>query len=90
MIAAAELSVMRGTLSRAEADEINELLQAFGMMTKVAALDKNVFLSVCHRDKKADGSKIKFILLKAIGEAYIDSEVSDEEIWTAFQTIIEK
>ena len=90
MVAAAELSVMRGALSRAEAEEIKALLDALGMMTTVSALEKDVFLSVCHRDKKADGAKIKFILLKGIGQAYIDSEVSDEEIWSAFQTIIEK
>jgi len=90
MVAAAELSVMRGVLSRAEAEEIKDILEALGMMTRVSALEKDVFLSVCHRDKKADGAKIKFILLKEIGQAYIDSEVSDEEIWAAFQTIIEK
>jgi len=90
MAAAAELSVMRGVLSREEADEITALLHTLGMMTKVSALDRETFLSVCHRDKKADGAKIKFILLKGIGQAYIDSEVSDEEIWAAFQTIIEK
>ncbi len=90
MVAAAELSVLRGVLSRAEADEVKALLVAYGMMTEVASLEKDVLLSVCHRDKKADGSKIKFILLNKIGQAFIDAEVSDEEIWSAFQTILEK
>lgn len=90
MVAAAELSVMRGVLSREEANEVTALLMNFGMMTTVSVLEREAFLSVCHRDKKADGAKIKFVLLKGIGEAYIDSEVSDEEIWTAFQTIIGK
>ena len=89
MVAAAELSVMRGVLSRAEADEVMTLLRTLGMMTTVSALEKDELLAVCHKDKKADGTKIKFILLKAIGQAYIDAEVSDEEIWAAFQTIIE-
>lgn len=90
MVAAAELSVMRGVLSREAANEVTALLMNFGMMTTVSVLEREAFLSVCHRDKKADGAKIKFVLLKGIGEAYIDSEVSDEEIWTAFQTIIGK
>lgn len=88
MVAAAELSVLRGVLSREEADEVKALLLALGMKTKVSALEKDMLLSVCHRDKKADGAKIKFVLLKHIGEAFLDSEVSDEEIWTSFQTVV--
>ena len=88
MIAAAELSVLRGVLSVEEAKEIKELITAFGMKTAVSPLEKDSLLAVCHKDKKADGAKIKFVLLKKIGEAFIDSEVTDDEIWKAFQCII--
>lgn len=88
MIAAAEVSVLRGTLSAEDSLKIRELLTAYGMRTKVPALEKEALLSVCHRDKKADGSRIKFVLLDALGNAFIDPEVSDEEIWSAFQTIL--
>ena len=89
IVAAAEISVLRGVLSRAEADEIKELLLAFGMMTTVSTLDKEELLAVCHKDKKADGAKIKFVLLKEIGQAYIEPEVTDEELWAGFQAISE-
>ncbi len=89
MIAAAELSVLRGVLSKEDAEEVKDLIVSFGMKTKVTPLEKVTLLSVCHKDKKADGAKIKFILLKKIGEAFIDSEVTDEEMWNAFQSIIE-
>jgi 3-dehydroquinate synthase len=46
MVAAAELSVLRGVLTRAEADEVKELLCALGMMTEVASLEKEELLSV--------------------------------------------
>lgn len=88
MIAAAELSVLRGALSVEEAKELKNLIVGFGMKTIVLPLERETLLAVCHRDKKADGAKIKFILLNKIGEAFIDSEVSDEEIWKAFQSII--
>ena len=90
IIAAAEVSVLRGMLSREEADEIKNLLLAFGMKTKVSTLERDSLLAVCHHDKKADGTKIKFILLKEIGQAFIDPDVTDDEIWTAFQVIVEK
>lgn len=89
MVASAEISVMHGVLSRAEADEVKELLVSFGMKTTVSALEKEALLSVCHRDKKADGAKIKFVLLKRIGEAFLDLTVTDDEIWTAFRMILE-
>lgn len=88
MLAAAEVSVLRGTLSAEDSRRIRDLLTAYGMQTKVPAPEREEFLSVCHRDKKADGSKIKFVLLDAIGNAFLDSEVSDEEIWAAVQTIL--
>ncbi len=90
MIAAAELSVIRGVLTRSEADGVKELLLALGMKTAVASLEKEELLFVCHRDKKADGKKIKFVLLKEIGHAFLDDEVTDEEMWTAFQSIVEQ
>lgn len=90
MVAAAELSALRGELSEDTVDEIKALLQTLQMKTTVSALEKEQLLSVCHHDKKADGSKIKFVLLHRIGEAYLDDSVSDDEIWTAFQRIIEQ
>lgn len=90
MIAVAELSVARGSLSRKEADSLKQMLVRFGMLTTVSDLDKKEFLSVCHKDKKADGSKIKVILLKEIGTAYMDTDVTDDELWAALQTIVKK
>ncbi len=87
MVAATHLSVSKGVLSEAEAEEMIELLRSFGMLTEVPMLDRDAFLAVCHKDKKADGAKIKFVLLDSIGHAYLDSEVTDEELWKAFLTI---
>ena len=39
-------------------------------------------------DKKMDGGKIKFILLKKIGEAYIDTTVTKEEMLQALYFVI--
>mgnify|MGYP002984188791 CR=1 FL=1 len=39
-------------------------------------------------DKKMDAGKIKFILLKEIGNAYIDYDVTDEEMLAALKDVI--
>lgn len=90
MVASAVLSVLRGNISTDEAVKVRELLVAYGLPVKCPAVKREELLEICHRDKKAVGSKIKYVLLKSIGEAYIDTEVSDDEIWSAFQTIIQK
>lgn len=90
MVAAAVISVLRGTITTDDAVKVRELLVAYGLPVKSPKIKREELLSICHKDKKADGSKIKFILLNSIGEAYIDPEVSDDEIWSAFQTIIKK
>lgn len=46
-------------------------------------------LSKCQRAvKKMDAGKIKFILLKEIGNAYIDYDVTDEEMLAALKDVI--
>ena len=89
MVAAAEISVLRGVMEREEADEVKELLLNLGMVTTVSPLEKEALLAVCHRDKKADGKKIKFVLLSGIGKAFLDPEVTDDELWAGFQAISE-
>lgn len=81
---------MRGMISTDDAVKVRELLVAYGLPVKCHSIKKEELLAVCHKDKKADGAKIKFVLLDSIGNAYIDPEVSDDEIWSAFQTIIQK
>lgn len=88
MVAAAVLSVLRGNITTQDAVKVRELLVLYRLPVKTSKIKKDELLSVCHKDKKADGAKIKFILLNSIGEGYIDYEVTDDEIWSAFQTII--
>ena len=39
--------------------------------------------------KKMDGGKIKFILLKNIGQAYIDRQVTEEEMKRGLSMVLE-
>ena len=41
-------------------------------------------------DKKAIGGKIKFILLETIGHAYIDMDVSEEDMLLALKELQER
>ena len=45
-------------------------------------------VSACRHDKKMDGKHIKFILLKQIGEAFIDTSITQEELFLAAEYIL--
>ena len=67
---------------RSEAEEdasrIEGLLKGLGLPTRVEA-DGRVLLDALRKDKKKEGDRIHFVLLKGIGRAVIEA-VSIEEL----------
>lgn len=79
-LAAACISAKRGYLSMTEVEEIREMFARFHLPVTVSGLDAEDIIAATKNDKKMDAGTIKFILLKSIGEAYIDKTVSEEEM----------
>jgi len=79
-VVAAAVSRDKGRITEADFEDIKETFNAFHLPVNVSGLAAGDILETTKSDKKMDGGKVKFILLKAVGEAYIDKEVSDEEI----------
>lgn len=88
MIAAAHISWKRELISTEEFFELRDMTVGFRLPVSVDDLDENEVLEVTKSDKKMDGNKIKFILLKKIGKAYIDTTVTDEEITNAVKFLM--
>ena len=88
-LAAAAISQARGGLTSDDVRQIRELLQAFHMPVSVKGLDKQTILEATRSDKKMDGDRIRFILLKHIGDACIDSSVTMDEMALGLDTIID-
>ena len=86
-IAAAYISFKRGCLSTEEFYEIRDMNVGFDLPIFFNGLDNEAVLQTTKSDKKMDNGRIKFILLKKIGQAYIDKTVTDEEILDAIQFI---
>ncbi len=78
MVAAAELSVRRGTLAAADAARIKALLTKMKLPVKLS-LDPQKVVDGLAKDKKRSGDTIHFVLLSGIGEAFVE-EVSLREI----------
>lgn len=70
MVIAANLSVKKGMIAEEDALRIRELLQKFNLPVCIR-LDHNKIFMAIHKDKKRHGAMIDFVLLKSIGEAFI-------------------
>ena len=80
MIVAAYLSVHCGTLDRTVLCDIEECLKDFGFQTSVTGFLPEEILQASKSDKKMDGGRIRFILLSALGNAYIYRDLTDDQI----------
>ena len=59
------------------------MLQSYSIPTTIAGLNSHDILAATKSDKKMNGSKIKFTIIKSLGEAnsYLDF-TDDDLIWS--------
>ena len=82
-VAAMKLSAMRGNITEDEVFYVEKCFENFGLPTRVDGITADDILQISKSDKKMEAGKIKFVLLNAIGNAYVDKTVTDEELLTA-------
>ncbi len=86
-VAAAYISWKREWLTEEEFMEIRDMFVAFDLPVRVSGLASREILEATRRDKKMEAGKIKFILLKTMGEAVTVLDVTDEEMLSAIDYI---
>lgn len=87
-VAAAFISWKHEWLSMEEYYEIRDMFVPFNLPISIEHVDPVKVLELTRSDKKTEGNTIKFILLKKVGKAVIDRNVSDEDILNALNEII--
>lgn len=87
MLAACRIGVSRGQISEQSYQKLVSLLKEFGMETAISGLSACEIVAVSKNDKKMEQGKVKFILLKEVGHAYIDRTVTDQEMEQALAEI---
>jgi 3-dehydroquinate synthase len=73
-VMAARLSHAMGMLDDADVARISALLQRAGLPVDAPALGADTYLDLMGMDKKVEGGKLRLILLRAIGQAYVSSD----------------
>ncbi len=76
MLAAARISNKLGILGEDELVRLKSVISGASLPTEIPDLDRGKMLQAIGHDKKVSGGKIKFVLLKSIGEAFITDQVS--------------
>lgn len=87
-IAAMKLSAERGNLTSEEVCCAEECFQRFGLPVRVDGITAEEILKVSKSDKKMEAGKIKFVLLRELGNAYVDRNVCDEELLAVSKTML--
>ncbi|MGQ9685780.1 MAG: 3-dehydroquinate synthase [Thiobacillaceae bacterium] len=77
-VLAAELSRRLGLISADDVARIVALIHRAGLPTKAPALGAGAYLDHMGVDKKVEGGKLRFVLLKCLGEAFVTAEVPME------------
>jgi 3-dehydroquinate synthase len=84
MVLAARYSARRGYISVADAELVAQAIGSAGLPSEIAALGmdadgKRLATHMLH-DKKMDAGTLPFVLLRGIGEAFLDKKVSLEDV----------
>lgn len=88
IVAASYISMKRGYILSEEFTDIKNTLLDFHLPIHIEELDIEEILETITRDKKMDAGKIKFILLRSMGDAFIDTTVTKEEMLEAVEYLM--
>lgn len=86
-VAAAFISWKKNYLTMEEYYEIRDMFVPFYLPISVDGIEPEEILKITKSDKKMESGRIKFVLLKKIGKAVLDYEVTDQEILDALEEI---
>lgn len=90
MVAASWLSVQKGCISSDDLKRIILLLKAYDIPVKASGINKQSVLEAMKHDKKMSAGTLKFILIKKIGEAYIDKTLSFDDFEAAISYVLDE
>ena len=88
MIAALNICVELGTITAKERDDALKTFALYEFPDHVTGIKIDDVVAVSKNDKKMDAGKVKFILLKSVGDAYIDRDITDDQMRRALEGVI--
>lgn len=87
-VAASWISLKRGLISEEQYRRIRETIRKAGLPVITDHINEKEAMEAIWHDKKMEAGKVKFILLKQPGEAFIDRSVTGREMEEALKVIL--
>jgi len=75
MVAEARISHRIGALDEKEVARLEGLIRGAGLPAEMPDLDIEAVMEAMKHDKKVRDGRVRFVLLKSIGEAFISDDV---------------
>jgi 3-dehydroquinate synthase len=88
MVMAADASCRKGWLTEADVARTRVLIRAAGLPDVAPDLGVDTYLEYMGHDKKVEGGKMRFVLLKKLGEAVITGDVPDAMLRETLTTCV--
>ena len=85
MAVAAWIAHENGLISGKDFKRILNIIDKYGLPSKMPSLNHDEILKVMHRDKKAEAGKIRFVLPTGIGKAPVLVNIEDKTIKRALE-----
>jgi len=85
LLGAARLSVRHGLADASLATHVEGLLRAAGLPTSYSGFDVEDLRAAMGQDKKRTGARLRFVLLRGVGEPGLYDDVEDAEIMEVLQ-----
>ena len=89
MVFAAELAASKGQLSDQQVDRHRQILSSLGLPISYRGDRWPQLYDALKKDKKVRGGIIRFVTLKDFGKPEITSSLTEEELFTTYQSIID-
>ncbi len=86
-VAAAYISWQRGLIDEDEFYEIRDMNVGFGLPISFDGVASQAIVDAVKKDKKMDAGKIRFVLLKKLGRACLDTSVTEQEMLEALRML---
>ena len=87
LIGAGEISAGRGLLQKKELEEIRGTLQRFGLPVQTEGLAPEQVLAATKKDKKMKNGRIRFVLMRGLGDSMLADDVTDEELMNGITAV---
>ncbi|HET7846223.1 MAG TPA: 3-dehydroquinate synthase, partial [Acidimicrobiia bacterium] len=90
LVAATRLSHRKGLASADLVDRVDGLVRHIGLSPRVpASIEPSEILKGMRHDKKRRQSRLRFVLLKDVGEPVISDDVEDSDVFEVLESMRE-